>query len=201
MFPDLLCDDVFSLETRRLWLRWPKASDAAEIARLAGDAAVAGATARVPHPYPAEAGSVFVLESRRENSEGKSLTFVLCAKDRPGIPLGAIALIDAEDEKLELGYWLGRPHWRQGLMTEATLAMVDLAFAWTSAREILAVARADNVASQRLLEKCGFRLVGQVTEEVPARWSPWLASRFSLTLEAWTHCAGTVEAPLRSGLR
>ena len=29
MFPDLTRDDVFRLETRRLWLRWPRAADAA----------------------------------------------------------------------------------------------------------------------------------------------------------------------------
>ena len=51
MFPDLLRDDVFRLETRRLWLRWPRAGDAAMIARLAGERDVAERTANIPHPY------------------------------------------------------------------------------------------------------------------------------------------------------
>ena len=35
MFPDYFRDDVFRLETQRLWLRWPTAADAATIERLA----------------------------------------------------------------------------------------------------------------------------------------------------------------------
>ena len=39
MFPDLTRDDVFRLETRRLWLRWPRLADAQAIVRLAGEKA------------------------------------------------------------------------------------------------------------------------------------------------------------------
>ena len=31
MFPDYFRDDVFRLETQRLWLRWPTAADAPTI--------------------------------------------------------------------------------------------------------------------------------------------------------------------------
>ena len=65
MFPDLTRDDVFRLETRRLWLRWPRQADAQAIVRLAGEKAVAEMTARLPHPYPAEAADRFILEARR----------------------------------------------------------------------------------------------------------------------------------------
>ena len=34
MFPDLARDDVFRLETARLWLRWPRAADAAALHRF-----------------------------------------------------------------------------------------------------------------------------------------------------------------------
>jgi hypothetical protein len=57
MFPDLLRDDVFRLETRRLWLRWPRAADTALIASLAGERDVAEMTANIPHPYPPGAKS------------------------------------------------------------------------------------------------------------------------------------------------
>ncbi len=51
MFPDLFRDDVFRIETRRLWLRWPTARDAESILRLAGDPAVARMTAGIPLPF------------------------------------------------------------------------------------------------------------------------------------------------------
>jgi RimJ/RimL family protein N-acetyltransferase len=198
MFPNLLRDDVFRLETARLWLRWPRASDAAEIARLAGEAEVALATALLPHPYPAEAAGAFVLRARQENSAGKSLSFVLSAKRRPGVALGAIALADAAEESLGLGYWLGKPHWNQGLMSEAARAMVDLGFTWTAAPHIVATAQVDNSASRRVLEKCGFRLVGQSSEAAPARSGPRLVNHFSLRREEWTDLGGAASAPFGS---
>ena len=45
MFPELTRDDVFRLETRRLWLRWPRMADASAILRQAGEKAVAEMTA------------------------------------------------------------------------------------------------------------------------------------------------------------
>ncbi len=185
MFPDLLRDDVFRLETKRLWLRWPRASDATEIARLAGDADVAGATAHIPHPYPADAAIAFVLRARRENSEGRSAVFVVTAKRRPSVPLGAISLDDAGQDKLVLGYWLGKPYWKRGMITEAAGAVVEFAFTWTAASEIVAAAPVGNTASQRVLEKYGFGFVEQALEDAPARPSPILCNLFSLRRDDW----------------
>jgi RimJ/RimL family protein N-acetyltransferase len=57
MFPDLARDDVFRLETARLWLRWPRAADAPAIHRYCSRWEVAQFTARIPHPYPPPNGS------------------------------------------------------------------------------------------------------------------------------------------------
>ena len=51
MFPDLTTDDIFRIETKRLWLRWPRASDVASITSFASLAHVARMTALIPHPY------------------------------------------------------------------------------------------------------------------------------------------------------
>ncbi|MBL7406437.1 N-acetyltransferase, partial [Escherichia coli] len=64
MFPDLTRDDVFRIETRRLWLRWPTAKDRDAILKLAGDPSVAAMLARVPHPLPAPAVDAFLLQAR-----------------------------------------------------------------------------------------------------------------------------------------
>ena len=48
MFPDLARDDVFLLETQRLWLRWPRILDAAAIHRFCSLWEVARFTARIP---------------------------------------------------------------------------------------------------------------------------------------------------------
>ena len=74
MFPDLTRDDVFRIETRRLWLRWPRARDAQAIVRLAGERAVAEMTARIPHPLPRTEVEAFLLDARARNSAGAGLT-------------------------------------------------------------------------------------------------------------------------------
>ena len=91
MFPDLTRDDVFRLETRRLWLRWPRQADAQAIVRLAGEKAVAEMTARLPHPYPPEAADRFILEARRANTEGRGLTAAITRKGNGPIGMVGIA--------------------------------------------------------------------------------------------------------------
>ena len=71
------------------------------------------------------------------------------------------------------------------MITEAAGAMVEFAFTWTAAAEIVAAAQVENSASRRVLEKCGFRFVEQAFEEAPARASPMLCNRFYLRREQW----------------
>ena len=58
----------------------------------------------------------------------------------------------------EVTYWLGREYWGRGLATRALaecLAHVD------PTRPIYARAARDNLGSLRVLEKCGFRIIGE----------------------------------------
>jgi RimJ/RimL family protein N-acetyltransferase len=185
MFPDLLCDDVFRLETQRLWLRWPRAADAPAIQRLAGEAAVAEMTARIPHPYPDGAASAFILTARAANTDGESLTLALAKKRGDGAAIGCIGLERNPDGLLELGYWLGKPYWGKGLMSEAAKALVRLVFQITDEAAVAAGARSDNPASRRVLEKLGFRLCGAALIDAPARGGAMPVDAYRLTREAW----------------
>ena len=108
MFPDLMRDDVFRLETERLWLRWPRAADAARIAELAGEREVAEMTARIPHPYPPGAAAEFVLLSRASNHAGTQANLVLTLKQRPNEILGVVGLSEVRAGEAAIGYWLGK---------------------------------------------------------------------------------------------
>jgi len=179
MFPDYFRDDVFRLETRRLWLRWPTAADAAAIERLAGDRDVAEFTARIPHPYPAGGGDSFVLAARAANAAGKALTLAVALKQRPSGPIGMIGL-EGAGAAVELGYWLGRPYWGAGLMSEAVAGLLDIVWLATDIERVEASVALMNGRSRRLLERAGFLARGEVLCEAPARVAPLPAMRLTL---------------------
>ncbi|UYN90186.1 MAG: GNAT family N-acetyltransferase [Anaerolineales bacterium] len=57
----------------------------------------------------------------------------------------------------ELAYWIGREHWGRGIATQA----LRLFLHEYRERPLGARAVKDNIGSVRVLEKCGFRLVGE----------------------------------------
>jgi len=187
MFPDLLRDDVFQLETRRMWLRWPRAADAAQIASLAGDRDVAEMTANIPHPYPPGAAAEFVLKARAANMGGGALVLALASKARPTELIGVISLHRRGDDPPNLGYWLGKSFWSQGLMSEAAKAFLAMVFSLSDLAEIHGCALQDNAASLRVLAKCGFRPVGSGVEFAPARGRSVTVDRFLLSRGQTAH--------------
>ena len=143
MFPDLLRDDVFRLETRRLWLRWPRAADAALIAAF-------------PHACTPEAAPDFVLRAREGNLAGRTLSLVLTLKQRPGEPVGAISLGDEDGGEAKLVFRLGEAYCGQGLMREAVEALTGLAFRICDLDAISASVPPADERTARLLASCGF---------------------------------------------
>jgi RimJ/RimL family protein N-acetyltransferase len=186
MFPDLTRDDVFRLETRRLWLRWARLADVQAIVRLAGEKAVAEMTARIPHPYHPDDAERFVFQSRRSNADGEGLTLAITPKGKPNSLIGMVGITPGpETGKPSLGYWLGSPYWGQGYATDAARALIDAFFAYGEENELTASARVLNPGSRRVLEKCGFAYQGSGLAELPARGGFYPADHFRLDRRAW----------------
>jgi RimJ/RimL family protein N-acetyltransferase len=169
MFPDLARDDVFRLETPRLWLRWPRICDAAALHKFCSRWEVVRYTARIPHPYPPGSAERFIYAAREANSAGRDLTLVMTPIKGKSDAIGSISLESRGRDRLVLGYALAPEAWGKGLATEAAEAMIDAAFGLTSTVEILASVRVENEASRRVLEKCGFAFVGTGLQGAPAR--------------------------------
>jgi RimJ/RimL family protein N-acetyltransferase len=55
----------------------------------------------------------------------------------------------------EVTYWIGRSYWGKGIATAALEAFLTV----DASRPLRARVASDNVASRRVLEKCGFRVV------------------------------------------
>ena len=66
-----------------------------------------------------------------------------------------------QDGEREVGYWIGTEHWGRGVATAALEAFLDV----VDERPLVAHVVEHNVGSTRVLEKCGFALVGSVRRE------------------------------------
>jgi ribosomal-protein-alanine N-acetyltransferase len=64
----------------------------------------------------------------------------------------------------ELGYWTGKPHVGQGHMTEALALMMAHCFGAMRLHRLEAACLAENMPSQRLLRRAGFRPEGTLRE-------------------------------------
>ena len=59
--------------------------------------------------------------------------------------------------KTLIGYWLGREHWGQGVATRALAQFLRV----VTTRPVYAFAAKRNAGSLRVLEKCGFMILGE----------------------------------------
>ncbi len=147
------------IETQRITLRAPALSDVQRLAMLGGDRDISRMTTRMPWPYHRADAEDFVgrcqtQDRRRDN------TFAIAHKDE-GV-IGVLGLFTPPDGHLEIGYWVGKPYWGQGLATEACQSALAWAKQVWRKRLVVAGHFADNPASAQVLIKAGFLYTGVV---------------------------------------
>lgn len=128
--------------------------DAAALALHADDAQVARCLGeRFPHPYTRADAHWFIAQAMRAQGE-KNYAIV-----RNGEACGCIGVRPGEGverHSAELGFWLGRAYWGEGIVTAAVRAIVPHALRELRLHRLYARVFADNPASMRVLERCGF---------------------------------------------
>ena len=96
----------------------------------------------------------FIIKSY-DSKEGPFIYAVIRKSDNANI--GYIQLVQIE-EGWEIGYHIAKVYTGNGYATEAVNLYVEYLKKNTDIKEIFGVALADNFASRRVLEKCGFKL-------------------------------------------
>lgn len=143
------------LETKRLILRPWQESDAQQLYEYAKDPAVGPAAGWPPHTSVENSRQIILdVLSAPE-------TYAVCLKDNT--PIGSVGLklkghtdmTDREDE-CELGYWLGKPFWGQGLIPEAAGELLRYAFGELKMRAVWCGYYEGNEKSRRVQQKLGF---------------------------------------------
>jgi len=147
------------LRTLRLELRPFRSTDANRVAELANDEELSRNLRSFEYPYSLEDANNWLGELPLEWEQGKSAVFgvVRCATEgRPNELVGAIGIVlDPQSNRGELGYWIGRNYWGQGIATEASQSMLDFAFSQLGLNKVVAECLDRNPASARVMEKVG----------------------------------------------
>lgn len=130
------------------------------VAKYANNEKIAGRLRdSFPYPYTEEDAEWFVKDCMEK--EGKTQFSKAIVID--GEAVGSISLLFGDDvysRSAELGYWLGEPFWRKGIMTEAVQKMCEEAFRRYKLIRISSEPFSTNLASRGVLEKAGFTLEG-----------------------------------------
>jgi len=79
-----------------------------------------------------------------------------------GSVVGSIGLmnIDNNIENCEIGYCISKAFWNKGITTETFSAVINFAFKEVGFERITGRHHVDNVASGRVMEKCGLKYEG-----------------------------------------
>jgi RimJ/RimL family protein N-acetyltransferase len=151
------------LHTPRLLLRPLQLSDAQQTQRLFPQwEIVKHLNPNVPWPYPADGALTYYRDvALPAIQRGDEWQWTLRLKQSPEQHIGAISLHKAKPDNR--GFWLGLPWHGQGLMTEAVIAINDFWFDVLEFPVLRAPKAIGNLASRRISEKTGMRIVA--TEE------------------------------------
>ncbi len=148
------------IHTARLVLRAPQKSDAPAIQRLADDVDIARNTLTIPHPYPPGAAESWIAMVTEKAADGNHAAFAICDRTS-GELYGVIGLrIERDQQRAELGYWIGKPFRGRGLASEASRAVLEHAFGALELERVYAAHFPWNPASGRVLEKAGLKREG-----------------------------------------
>ncbi|MXQ73551.1 GNAT family N-acetyltransferase [Clostridiaceae bacterium DONG20-135] len=131
-------------------------SDLPDMVKAANDQGVSAFLRdRFPYPYTEEAGRSY-LEFCENADPSQTLQYAILVNGKFAGTIGVEKACDVYRLNGELGYWLCRSYWGQGIATKAVSLMVKEAFAKLDINRIHAEVFEPNKASQRVLEKNGF---------------------------------------------
>lgn len=169
-----------TLRSPRLVLRPVSRDDSAVFARHLSDLEVTRWLARVPHPYRLADALAFTDHVRHAALIGSAVTLAMVpdpvvypvgpGAERPGASAEAAGVVALHglDGTPEFGYWLARPFWGQGLMTEAVATALDWIHRSLQVRTVTSGAFVGNEASLAIQARFGFRIVGRSRRECQA---------------------------------
>jgi RimJ/RimL family protein N-acetyltransferase len=115
----------------------------------------------VPYPYKKKDGLFWVNKCLKEYKLKKPASYsYIIILDK--VPVGAISfnIIDYKNNNAQLGYWLAKKYFGQGIMQTAIKMIVYIAFEQLKLKRVTANVAVQNTGSQKVLLKNKFKKEG-----------------------------------------
>jgi RimJ/RimL family protein N-acetyltransferase len=126
------------------------------------DIGIAQMMATIPHPFSIEEATQWIDDRPFDRSSGFGAKIML----KDGTLIGFVGL---GGNPVNTAYALGRKFWGKGYATEAMRAFLEDSIAIHALEEVTAGAFIDNPASQKVLEKLGFKKTGKKMHKASGR--------------------------------
>ncbi len=165
--PRVGAEDAARIETDRLVLRPLTLADLGPMHEVYGDREVMRYIGRGGAHSETVEESEERLQRLIDHQEKHGFSMWAVTERASGAVMGdgGLILYAHRGPEIELGYRLAKPYWGKGYATEVARAWVAHGFDELGLERIVAVTHPQNVASQRVLEKAGFRFRGMTAYE------------------------------------
>lgn len=151
------------IETERLLLRHFVIEDAERMFNnWANDPEVTKYMTWNPHENVEQTKSILNIWLE-EYKKPNCYRFCIVLKENSDL-IGSIDVVDYVDGCPEIGYCLSRKYWNNGYMTEAVKAFIDYLFN-VGFEKLVIEANVNNIASNKVILKCGFKFTHQEAKE------------------------------------
>ena len=159
--------------------------------KYASDKDIHDATLKIPHPYTEQDADDFLVRVKKGQEDDTEYIF---AVEIIGIEqfTGTVGFkLDLPNLKAEVGYWIGKPFWGQGYITEALTSALDYGFNSLNLNRIEAHYLAFNEASGAVMKKAGLIHEGRLRNHVKKNDQFYDIVMFGLTKDQYQQAIGS----------
>jgi len=182
-------------ETPRLFLRALEKTDLPILTELIGDWDVCKWLLVVPHPYHLKNAEEFYVEMSKSYQK-KTPQFFVVANKSDGQLMGGVGVhpprtSDPKSGEVFIGYWLGKPYWGQGFMSETLKTVLALIFKRPDVELVIAMTDPANHVSKNILQKAGLKYLGIFPRTEPGLRGGPEVTRWELTRKEYENSASS----------
>jgi ribosomal-protein-alanine N-acetyltransferase len=135
-----------------------RASDEKNVVQHLQEKEIYDRTLRIPYPYTAADFQAWLgIVATTTRQIGQPVHWAIRNQDGEligGCGLDGVSI--GQSHRAEIGYWLAKPYWGRGIMTAVVGVLRNEAVSRFGLVRLTAHVFSDNLASARVLEKCGF---------------------------------------------